>query len=111
MTISVELSETALTALKQRAEQSGKQPGEVVAEIVEKELSATTPVKPMTERERVRALLKKAGMLSEVSPELLKRYVKPRSRAERDAILKELQQISFSPTFSEMIIADRKSQG
>jgi hypothetical protein len=109
MSLTVEIPDKLAARLKQRAEESGKQPGEAVVEIVEKELAAIMQDKPMTERERIRAILKEAGMLSEVSPELLKRYVTTRTPEEREELLKRLQQISISPTFSEMIIEDRKA--
>ncbi len=107
MTITVEIPEKLVPLLEERARTEGKEPEDFVVEIIEKELGAGAAPKPLTERERVRAILKEAGFLSEVSPELVKRYVKPRSKEEREAMLKHLQQISFSPTFSEMIIEDR----
>ena len=61
----------------------------------------------LTERERVRAIFKEAGLLSEVDPEMVKQYVKPRSKEEVEEMRQRLRQLSFSPTFSEMIIEDR----
>ena len=108
MTINIDFPNEVELALNERARQTGKRTQDVIVEFVKQGLAAESAEEPMSEREQMRALLKEAGMLSEVSPELLKLYVKPRTDEEREAILKELQQISFSPTFSEMILEDRK---
>jgi hypothetical protein len=109
MTVTVHLPEMLEEALKRRAQQIGKKPEDVIIDIVAKELDSTAAVRPMTEREKVRAALKAGNFLTEVSPELVKRYVTTHSEEERDALLKELQKISLSsPTLSEMIIEDRE---
>ncbi len=107
MLMQIEFPANVAKRLEERARSEGKEPSAVVVEIVEKELPPTPPDKPLTERERVRAIFKEAGLLSEVDPEMVKQYVKPRSEEEVEEMRQRLRQLSFSPTFSEMIIDDR----
>ena len=105
--MNVQIPDTLAAKVAARAKVEGKQPQAIVVEILEENLKDATTPKPMTERERIREIFKEAGLLSEVSPELIKEFVKPRSKEEREAMRERLRKLSFSPTFSEMIVEDR----
>ena len=107
MSMTIEIPDRLAVQLARRAQATDKKPQIVLLEILEKEFKDDDAPKPQTEREKIRAIFKEAGFLSEVSPEMVKRYVKPRSEEEREAMRERLRKLSFSPTFSEMIIEDR----
>lgn len=107
MSMIVEIPDHLAVQLTRRAQAADKKPQNILLEILEKEFKEAQAPKPQTEREKIRSIFKEAGFLSEVSPEMVKRYVKSRSEAEREAMREQLRKLSFSPTFSEMIIEDR----
>ena len=105
--LAVEILRKGLAAKPRRARNGNGQKAEPVVAPAPPQTESAAPAEPETERERLRRILREAGLTRPVSPELLKKYVKPRSPEERAAMLERLQQISFTPTLSEMIIEDR----
>lgn len=101
MGMTVEIPEKLVPLLEQRASAVGKAPEALVVAIVEKELTTASAPKPLSERERIRAIFKEAGLLSEVDPDLVRQYVKPHTPEEVEEMRHRLQPLSFSPTFSE----------
>ncbi len=107
MSLNVRIPDALRRQIEQRASAEGKQPETWVIEAVEKQLDEISAPTSDTHRERVRAVLKEAGLLSEVSSELLERFVKPQTREEVELLREQIQRISITPPLSETIIADR----
>ncbi len=89
--------------LHQEADRLGKSPQAIVLDWVMKQL----PPSPTTEGERVRQILKDAGLLTELGPEL-------RERAERStASLKEVRAIldrTGNKSLSEIVLEQRRTK-
>ncbi|MBI5880315.1 MAG: hypothetical protein HZB53_21910 [Chloroflexi bacterium] len=107
MSLNVRIPDALMRQVEQRASAEGKPPETWVIEAVEKQLDEESASTPSTHHERVRAALKAAGLSSEVSSELIQRYVKPRTQEEVELLRERIQRISITPPLSETIIAGR----
>ena len=101
--VTVELPSSEYKRLEEEAERLGKSPQSLIQEWVTERLQPESP-KPMTERERAREALRKAGLLTELGPNL-QAMADPTIPIEE--IRKALSEVPH-PSLSEIIIEQRE---
>ena len=67
-TLTLTLTPTIFRRLQERAERAGRPPAKVAEDLLAEQL--TSPAEGETEREQVARVLRRAGLLSELGPEL-----------------------------------------
>jgi hypothetical protein len=100
----VELPGNEYERLQKEAERLGKSPQNLIQEWVVERLETETP-KPLTERERAREALRKAGLLTELGPTLLARA--NASTATLEEVQAALGRVPH-PSLSEIVIQQRE---
>ncbi|MFQ6059456.1 MAG: hypothetical protein ACE5MB_11330 [Anaerolineae bacterium] len=103
--LTLELPKDLLALLQKRAAEREQELQEVALQILRKELAAEG--EPESERERVIQALQASGLVRPLSEELVNKYVRLRSPAEREKMRRRLEQKTFTPPLSEIIIQDR----
>lgn len=105
-TLTLELAPTIYQRLREEADRLGK-PAQVVAQELLTERLAILAVAPDNERERVRQVLQKAGLLTELDPELRKLADPTVSLEEVRAALDRVK----GPSLSEIVLEQRGPKG
>jgi hypothetical protein len=101
--VTVELPSSEYEQLQKEAARLGKSPQSLIQEWVAERLETETP-KPMTERELTREALRKAGLLTELGPNL-------QAMADPTISIEEVREALSRvphPSLSEIIIEQRE---
>lgn len=106
-TLTLELPAAVYEQLRVEAQRLGKAPEEVVTAWVTERLAPATPPAAESDREKLRRVLREAGLLTELGPEL--RKLAEQSTATLEEVVASLDRAGGKP-LSEIVLEQRRAK-